>query len=143
VRAILRACRGTAAIEFALLAPPFIMLVLGAVEYGRLLWTTQALQQTAIAGARCMAIPQAACKSGTGYDAATTKSYIQSVGGGWGLSIAAGDITLATSASCGSTASYSQVTIARTFASVVPAVMLLPVGGKSLSASACFPNTPS
>ena len=119
------------------------MLVLGSVEYGRLLWTTQALQQTAIAGARCMAIPQAACKSGGSYDSATTKTYIQSISGGWGLSIATGDITLATTASCGGTASYSQVTITRTFTSVVPAVVLLPAGGKSLSASACFPNTPS
>jgi Flp pilus assembly protein TadG len=126
-----------------LLAPPFMMLVLGAVEYGRLLWTTQALQQVAITGARCMAIPQPACKSGGSYDAATTKSYLQSVGSGWGLSIATGDITLATSASCGGTASYSEVTVTRTFNSVVPNLVLLPIGGKSLSASACFPNTPS
>lgn len=55
-------CGGSAVIEFAMVAPVFLMLVFGCIEFGRLLWTQQALQQTAIAGVRCMAIAQGAPK---------------------------------------------------------------------------------
>jgi Flp pilus assembly protein TadG len=57
-RELTSASDGTTAVEFALVAPMFLMLVFGAIEFGRILWTEQALQETAIAGARCMAIAQ-------------------------------------------------------------------------------------
>jgi hypothetical protein len=44
------ACGGAAIIEFAVPAPMFLALVFGSIEYGRLLWTQQALQQAAVAG---------------------------------------------------------------------------------------------
>jgi Flp pilus assembly protein TadG len=33
------ACGGAAVIEFALVAPMFLMLLFGSIEFGRLLWT--------------------------------------------------------------------------------------------------------
>jgi hypothetical protein len=48
-------------VEFALVAPVFLAPLFGTLEFGRALWTQQALQQTAIAGARCMALPQTNC----------------------------------------------------------------------------------
>jgi Flp pilus assembly protein TadG len=75
-----QACGGTAAIEFALVAPAFLGLLFGTVEFGRLLWTEQALQETAIAGARCMAILQSACTAGGRYySSANTTTYVQQV----------------------------------------------------------------
>lgn len=47
---------GTSAIEFALLFPVFIVLFLGIVEFGRLLWMQSSLQQAVEAGARCAAV---------------------------------------------------------------------------------------
>ena len=143
LRALLRACRGTAAIEFAFLALPFFGLIFGTIEYARLLWTTQALQETATTAARCMAITQSSCSTSGSFSDTKTKTYVQQIAAQWGLSIATGNITLSSSASCGGVAGYSQATLSYTFNSVVPAMVLLPVGGKSLTATACFPNNPS
>lgn len=44
--------RGIAAVEFSLLAPVFLMLLLGAVETGRLMWTRSVLQFAAEEAAR-------------------------------------------------------------------------------------------
>jgi len=138
-------CGGTTAVEFGLVAPIFLMFLFGSIEFGRLLWTRQALQETAIAGARCMAIAQGTtqsspCASSGTYSASSTQSYIQSVGSGWGLSIATSDITLNKTATCGGTSGFSQVKLSNTFTTAVPQIVLLAAGGTALSATACYPN---
>jgi len=138
-------CGGTTAVEFGLVAPIFLMFLFGSIEFGRLLWTQQALQETAIAGARCMAIAQGTtqsspCASSGTYSASSTQSYIQSVGSGWGLSIATSDITLNKTATCGGTSGFSQVKLSNTFTTAVPQIVLLAAGGTALSATACYPN---
>jgi Flp pilus assembly protein TadG len=138
--ALYRAQGGNVAIEFALVLPMFLALVFGTVEYGRLLWTRQALQETATAGARCMAIPQSACASGGSYNAADTTSYIQGVASHWGLTIPSANITLTPNATCGGTTGFSEVSIATTFTSVVPKIVMMAAGGTALSATACYPN---
>jgi len=86
---------GTSAIEFALVAPAFLALLFGTVEFGRLLWTEQALQETAIAGARCMAILQSGCTAGGRYySSSNTTSYVQQVASQWGVTLQSGDIQL-------------------------------------------------
>jgi Flp pilus assembly protein TadG len=130
-----------------LVAPIFLMLVFGTIEYGRLLWTKQALQQTAIAGARCMAIAQgqiqnSSCASGGSYNTTSTQTYIQNIASGWGLSIPTANITLNNAATCGGTTGFSQVTLTSTFNTPVPAIVLLPAGGTTLTATACYPNNP-
>jgi Flp pilus assembly protein TadG len=142
---LVRACRGATAVEFALVLPMFLMLVFGSIEFGRLLWTRQALQEAAIAGARCMAIAQgstqhSSCASSGSYSAATTKSYIQSVATGWGLTVPTSGISLNNAASCGGTSGFSQVTLTSTFTSVVPKLVRLAAGGTTLTAIACYPN---
>jgi Flp pilus assembly protein TadG len=136
-------CHGTAAIEFAFLAIPFFALIFGTIEYARLLWASQALQETATAAARCMAIGQSSCSSNGTFSASKTQTYIQQTAAQWGLTIPTANIALSSSATCGGVTGYSQATLSYTFNSVVPALVLLPAGGKSLSASACFPNNPS
>lgn len=120
--------RRAAAVEFALLAPIFLALLFGVIEYSGVLWTMQALQQAAIDGARCMAIPQSACASGGTYSAASTTSRIQQIGGQWGVSIPSAGITLSANASCGGTAGFSKVTITSTFTSAVPQLVQLVAG---------------
>jgi Flp pilus assembly protein TadG len=137
---------GTTAVEFALVAPMFLMLVFGAIEFGRLLWTQQALQETATAAARCIAIAQGSnatsspCASGGSYSATSATTYIQTVASGWGLSIPGSDISLNTSVPSGGCQGLSQVTLTSTFNSVVPNLIELSTGGVTLTASACYPN---
>lgn len=143
LRAFWRARDASTAIEFALVVPAFIALIFGTIEYGRLLWTWQALQETATIGARCMAIPQGACASGGSYSASSTTSFIQQTARNWGLSLPSANITLTQNASCGGTAGFAQVSLTTTFRSAVPMVVLLPAGGTSLNATACYPQNPS
>ncbi|MGH7112305.1 MAG: TadE family protein [Stellaceae bacterium] len=130
------------AIEFALVFPMFLALVFGTIEYGRLLWTREALQETATAGARCMAMSYSPCASGGNYSPANTISYVQQVAQGWGLSIPRANITPQSgqNVSCGGTSDFSKVLITYTFTSVVPKIVLLPAGGVTLNATACYPN---
>ena len=137
-----RACGGATAVEFALVAPVFLALVFGVIEYSRLLWTEQALQQAAIDGARCMAIPQTACASSGSYNATNTTSHIQQVGSQWGVLIPTAGISLSANTACGGTTGFSQVTITTTFTSPVPQLVQLALGGTSLTATACYPNNP-
>lgn len=136
---------GATAVEFALVLPMFLMLVFGAIEFGRLLWTKEALQETAIAGARCVAIAQGSnptsspCAASGSYSAASAKNYIRQVAGGWGLSLPNSGIN-PDPAGSGGCAGLSQVTLTSTFTSVVPSLVLLNAGGITLSASACYPN---
>lgn len=146
-RYLIAARDGATLVEFALLAPLVLMFVFGSIEFGRLLWTREALQQTAIAGARCMAIAQgkiqnSPCASGGSYSATSTTTYIQNVATGWGLSVLASGISLNNAATCGGTSGFSQVTITFTFNSVVPKIVLLAVGGTLLTLTSCYPNNP-
>lgn len=139
---------GATAVEFALVVPMFLMLVFGAIEFGRLLWTEQALQETAMAGVRCMAIAQTSnasentgsCASSGAYSALNTTSYIKNVASGWGLSLTSSNISLNTDVTSGGCAGLSQVTLTSTFNSVVPSLVHLNSSGLTLTASACYPN---
>ena len=55
-------CRaGSAALEFALVAVPFLMLVFAILEFGRVVWTQSALQIAVERAARCAAVNAPAC----------------------------------------------------------------------------------
>lgn len=53
---LLRACGGTAVIELALLLPVFLVMFLGVIEFGRLMWTQASLQASVETAARCLAL---------------------------------------------------------------------------------------
>jgi Flp pilus assembly protein TadG len=128
LRTLVRAQNGATAVEFALVAPVFLTLLFGIIEFGHALWAQQALQQTAISGARCMALPQSACASAGTYSPTDTATYIQQVASQWGLSLSSGDIIQ--NNSCGGSSGFSQVSLTMT------------VIGIPLTATACFPNNP-
>jgi Flp pilus assembly protein TadG len=132
---ILHATHSTAAIEFSILALPFLLLVLGIFEFARLYWTQEALQESATAGARCMGILQASCTTG-----GATASYVQQVAATWGIILPSSDIVTANSASCGGIAGFSQVQINYTFKTIVPYIVPIASGGMTLTVQACYPN---
>ena len=53
---LLRCSRAATAAEFALLVPAILLLLLGTIECGRLLWTKQTLDEVAYNTARGMAV---------------------------------------------------------------------------------------
>jgi len=137
-----RAQQGAILVEFALVAPLFLGMLFGIVEFGRASWTLLALQQTATVGARCMALPQSACASDVtyAYNATKTVTYIKQVANQWGVSLSSADIEQNNAANCGGKSGFSEVSLATTFQSVVPRLVNISGGGIPLSASACFPN---
>jgi len=144
LRTLGRMQNGAAVVEFALVAPVFLALLFGTFEFGRALWTQQALQQTAIAGARCMALPQSPCASagGSTYSPAETTTYVQQVANQWGISLPSANINQNNAANCGGANGFSEVSLAITFQSVVPRLVNISSGGIPLTATACFPNNP-
>jgi hypothetical protein len=88
------------------------------------------------------AIQGSVCASSGHYSATSTKSYIETTAGGWGVSVQDADITLSNTATCGGTTGFSQVTITNNFNTPVPQIVLLAAGGTSLTATACYPNNP-
>jgi len=57
----LRAEEGTSAIEFAIVGPVFLMLLIGITEGGVLLWTQLGLQHGAEMAARCSTVNKTIC----------------------------------------------------------------------------------
>jgi hypothetical protein len=73
-----RRCSSAAtAIEFGMIFLPLVLVVFGIMEFGRAMWTREALQQTAIAGARCMGLVQTACGAAGVYSASQSATYVQ------------------------------------------------------------------
>lgn len=138
-----RAEGGAAAVEFAAVLGPLLLLIFGVFEFGRLLWVREALQETATAGARCMGMSATSCAASGAYSSANTTTFLRNTAGGWGVTLTAANITLNNNATCAgvtATNGFSSVTITYTFQSVVPTFVSSLSGGKTLNSTACFPN---
>ncbi len=55
-RKLLKDCRGTALVEFGLLAPIFFLVVVGIVDFGRVMWLSNSVEHAATEGARYAAV---------------------------------------------------------------------------------------
>jgi Flp pilus assembly protein TadG len=115
---------GTAAIEFAIVAPVLLLCVLGLMEFGRAMWTRAALSYAVQSAARCAQTNAALC--GT---AAQIQSFAATAAPG--LAVSAASFTVTTPA-CG-----VQVSVTYPFRFAVPWIS---VGALSLSAAACYPS---
>lgn len=119
----LRNACGATAVEFALTAPAFFILMIGGIQVGLLCWAQLALQQGSEAAARCASINKTVCGSTSQIQSyASAQSY--------GLAPGASAFTVSTQA-CGKRV---QASYAPPFLSgfVVPSM--------TLKASACFPT---
>lgn len=129
---------GGAAVEFGLIIGPLLLLLFGLVEFGRMLWTLNALQETAIAGARCMGVLSSSCASAGAYSATNASTYVQTLASTWGVTLAGSNISLNNAATCAGVSGFSQVSITYTFQTFVPLISSLL--SDPLTATACFPN---
>ena len=116
--------RGATALEFAILAPVFFLLIFGIIAFGLLFWTQVGLQHGAEMAARCASINTTLCPNGN--PTAITNYAMQQA---FGLSLPASTFTYSTPP-CG-----NQVRATYTF--VFPDILnLRPL---TLTAQACFP----
>ncbi|AVA24572.1 TadE family protein [Rhizobium sp. NXC24] len=140
IRKIWQSRSGASAVEFALVAPVFFLMLFGMIELGRLLWTSHALHDTAIATARCMGIPQTECEDGGTYSASKAAAFARSTATGWFVGLDDASVTLDHDASCHGLAGFSQVKITYQFITVVPDLLMSLSGGTNLTADACYTN---
>jgi len=127
--------QGATAVEFALVAPILLMFLFMIVEGARLLWTQQALQETAASSVRCWAL-KSPCSS-----AALTRSYATNRASGNGVDLGNAIIDVTSGQNCHGLTQMNKVTIQLPYQAFVP--HLLPGAPATLVASACFPPLPS
>jgi len=124
---IWREPHGSAAVEFAFLLPVFLLMFLGIVEFGRMLWTQSSLQHAVAAAARYAAINYPSCAS-------TSQTTSYAAAEMFGQNVPTSDFTL-TCASCG-----TQVRATFSFSLVVPALFPFIPNPMTLSAQSCYPT---
>lgn len=123
---------GATAIEFALLAPVFFMMLFGIIEVGRLVWVKQALTETAYSAARCAALASS-CKT-----QADIQGFATAHGLRRGLRLNAALVSYNASTTCDGNAGAVQVTIGYAFASPLSGfIAALP---SNVQAHGCFPK---
>ena len=131
--------RGSTALEFAIVATPLMLLLFGAFEYGRLLWTLQALQLAGDQTARCVAVGWTACATPATYAANTAKAF-------GAFAMTSGGVTVDTQTSASTPVvckvpsgnSAAHVKLSLTFSS--PVSKLLPLAG-TITTNSCYPTT--
>ncbi|HEV2562014.1 MAG TPA: TadE/TadG family type IV pilus assembly protein [Rhizomicrobium sp.] len=123
-RAIWKNISGTAAIEFAMTMPVFLMLLVGAVEFGLLMWTKLGLQHGVEMAARCATINSSTCGSSSNIQSyAVTQAY--------GLTLPTSTFTVSTPA-CG-----NQVQASYKFNFVTTYIGMPSL---TITAKSCFPK---
>jgi len=133
---LLRSQHGAGAVEFALLAPTFLMFLFLLFDGGRMIFAKQSLNELATATARCMATKQTACANVSSTQGwAVSRGLVRN-----NLQLANSNVTIDTAATCGGVSNMIQATITMPWKK--GAMMLLPqsVAPNSLTATACFPT---
>ena len=131
--------RGGAAVEFSAVVLTMFTLLFGVTEFGWYMWTANALEQTAIQGARCMGVLATDCASSAAYSSTKTLSYVRQVASTYGVTVPTAGVVLSTAASCGGASGFSKVTINYTFTTVVPN-LITGLSSVAMTQQACFPN---
>jgi Flp pilus assembly protein TadG len=126
LRSLPRCRRGTAAVEFALVAIPLFMFLFGIIEMGRVLWLQNALHYSVEEASRCAAVDSTSCGNASQIEsfAASRSGYTFS------NSVFSDPAPSCTGGSCCVSGSY-------TMNLVIPFVTLAP----TLSSSSCFPTS--
>jgi len=115
--------RGSVAVEYGVILPVFLLLVLGLMDTGRLLWTQTTLDRAVEAAARCGVVNTVQCAT-----AAQVQQY--AVDQAYGLTIETSAFTVAVAA-CG-----VQVTAEYPFRLIIPWLTRTEL---TLHASGCYP----
>lgn len=136
IRALLRNRRGAGAVEFALLAPTFLMFLFLLLDGGRMMFAKQSLNELATATARCLAIKQSGCA-----DVSSTQSWAVARGlARSNLKLASANVAINASATCAGVSNMVQATISMPWKKGAMTLLPQSVAPSSLTATACFPT---
>ena len=127
-----RGTSGAEAVEFGIVIPAVLMLLLGVVDCGRLLWSNATLAHAVEAASRCAVINTTTCGTATSIQAyAVTQA--------WSLGLASSAFTVNLTATCG-----YQVSGTMNFKFTIPWYYTASPFGVSnsltLNAMACYPT---
>jgi Flp pilus assembly protein TadG len=121
-----RRTHGAAALEFALVLPALLLVILGIMDVGRLIWTQTTLDRAVEAAARCGAIDTSVC--GT-----ATKIQTYAADQAFGLTVANPSLVFAVSQqACG-----IRVAASFPFTLIIPWIATSDI---TLAATACYPT---
>jgi len=118
--------RGAVAIEYALLLPAFLLLTLGGIDAGRVMWTQITLDRAVQAAARCAVVDETTCGN-----AADIQAYAAAQA--WGMTVPAEAFTYE-SRTCG-----AYVSAIVDFGFVIPFISQRDI---QLASGACYPVGP-
>lgn len=136
---------GNAALEFALVGPVFLAMMLALVEYSRLYWTAQSVAVAVAQAARCVAVASSACSSGGA-------AYAASLAQGYGVALTSSQVTVtnkpgaitnqsACSPPGATTNAFTLVSATFSFNSAVGTIV--PGLNQTLTIKSCYPITGS
>jgi len=137
-RAVLLDRRGAVAIEFAAIALPLMLLLVGSIEASRYIWTSLALQDAASTGARCLGLQLAPCFDNENMDQAATVGFVKEQALRWAIDIPSETVTPAATAECQEFDDFTRIEIRHQFTSILP---VFP--NTWIEVEACFPVSPS
>lgn len=138
--AFVKARDGGTAVEFAMVAVPFLLVLLGIFEFGRIVWTREALQMVAGEAARCMGVLNSACAVSGAYSAGQTLSHVEKEAQRLAVSLSSKSITLNANTTCSGQAGFSSVSITYTYKTAVPLFIKSLSKGIPITVTSCFPN---
>lgn len=136
MRRLLRDIAGVTAVEFALVAPVFLMFMFLIIDGARMTWTYQALQEVATHSARCAALGVTGCKSST-----DVQDYAVARAAASGVKLTTGAVTLTTATTCSSMGGMTKVAISSAYQGAT--TKLLPSTLTTLNTESCFPTAPA
>ena len=140
-RAAWRSRSGSSAAEFAITLVPLMTLVFGVLEFGRLIYQQNGLQELAVETARCAATYAAGCSDGTGvFSATATAAFVQAGATARSVTIVPSKVAVTRTATCGGVSGMSQATLSSAFVTSMPAFLTSLAGGVAINATACYPN---
>ena len=132
IRALIRDSRGGSVVEFALLAPTFLMFLFLLLDGGRMLFTKQALNEVAAATSRCAAIGATGCT-----DAASAQNWAIARGlARDNLQVSSAVVDVAT---CNGIANMSRATINTVWKKSAMGLLPQSLVPSTLTSVACFP----
>jgi Flp pilus assembly protein TadG len=134
-RRLARDRKGAAAVEFAIVAPAFLMMIFLLLDGGRMLFSKQALNELATAAARCAALKPIGCTTVAEVQNWTvTRGNARSA-----LALTTAMVTVSQATTCNGQSGMAQATIAMPFKKGAMTLLPQSVAPATLTSSSCFP----
>lgn len=126
--------RGAALMEFAIVGPLLILMLIGLIETGRFLWSQHGLKDVAYATVRCMSV-SSDCASNQ-----TRISFAVNRAANLGLKVKSENVTITENTTCKGMVNANKVAISIPYSSAL--VGFIPGAPNTIAAEACFPILP-